>query len=61
MHPFFLPMELKELEMYERDLDQPGAKEAVERLGEWYEPDPRSGPKSVIITLENCIPHLVLS
>lgn len=44
-HPFFLPMAQKELKTYERDLDQPGAKEAVERLGDWYEPDPQEWPE----------------
>lgn len=38
-------MAQKELKTYERDLDQPGAKEAVERLGDWYEPDPQEWPE----------------
>ncbi|KUL88381.1 hypothetical protein ZTR_04951 [Talaromyces verruculosus] len=46
MHPFFLPMKQQTLETHERDLDHhPEVKEVAERLGEWYEPDPREWPE----------------
>lgn len=52
---FFSPVAIEKFKEYERDLDQPGAKEAVERLGEWYKPDPQEWPEvSYHIARELC-------